>query len=59
MDADLQHPPELIPQFIQVAQQRYDIVYVRALNRHIESRIKRNLTHIFYKLSIKYLKDFF
>lgn len=49
MDADLQHPPELIPQFIQVAQQGYDIVYARPMNRQVESWIKRNLTHIFYK----------
>ncbi|HEY2566526.1 MAG TPA: glycosyltransferase family 2 protein [Candidatus Aquirickettsiella sp.] len=49
MDADLQHPPELIPQFIQAAQQGYDIVYARPINRQIESWIKRMLTHIFYK----------
>lgn len=49
MDADLQHPPELIPKFIQVAKQGYDIVYARPMNRQIESWIKRNLTHMFYK----------
>src|SRR5665811_500879 len=27
MDADLQHPPELIPKFIDVASEGYDIVY--------------------------------
>lgn len=31
MDADLQHPPELIPKLIQVAQQGYDIVYARPI----------------------------
>lgn len=50
MDADLQHPPELIPKFIQVAQQGYDIVYARPINRQIESWIKRMLTHTFYKI---------
>lgn len=50
MDADLQHPPELIPKFIQVAQQGYDIVYARPINRQIESYIKRMLTHTFYKI---------
>jgi glycosyltransferase involved in cell wall biosynthesis len=49
MDADLQHPPELIPKFIQVAKQGYDIVYARPMNREIESWLKRNLTDIFYK----------
>jgi polyisoprenyl-phosphate glycosyltransferase len=49
MDADLQHPPELIPQFIQVANEGYDIVYARPMNRQIESWVKRNLTHMFYK----------
>jgi len=49
MDADLQHPPELIPKFLQVAQQGYDIVYAKPINRQIESWIKRNLTHMFYK----------
>lgn len=49
MDADLQHPPELIPQFIQVANEGYDIVYARPINRQVESWIKRNLTNIFYK----------
>lgn len=50
MDADLQHPPELIPKFLQLAKEGYDVVYARALNRHIESWIKRNLTHMFYKI---------
>lgn len=50
MDADLQHPPELIPKFIQVANEGYDIVYARPINRQIESWIKRNLTNIFYKI---------
>lgn len=50
IDADLQHPPELIPKFIQIAKQGYDIVYARPMNRQIESWIKRNLTHIFYNI---------
>lgn len=50
MDADLQHPPEIIPKFLQIAQQGYDIVYARPINRHSESWIKRSLTHLFYKI---------
>lgn len=50
MDADLQHPPEIIPKFLQIAQQGYDIVYARPINRQSESWIKRNLTHLFYKI---------
>lgn len=49
LDADLQHPPELIPQFIQVANEGYDIVYARPINRQIESWVKRNLTNVFYR----------
>lgn len=49
MDADLQHPPELIPQFIQVANKGYDIVYARPINRQVESWVKRKLTNLFYK----------
>lgn len=50
MDADLQHPPELIPKFIQLADEGYDIVYARPMNRQIESWAKRNLTNMFYKI---------
>lgn len=50
MDADLQHPPELIPQFIQVASEGYDIVYARPINRQAEPWIKRKLTNLFYKM---------
>ncbi len=49
LDADLQHPPELIPQFIQVANEGYDVVYARPINRQIESWVKRNLTNVFYR----------
>ena len=49
MDADLQHPPELIPKFLQVAKEGYDVVYARPIDRQIESWVKRNLTHMFYK----------
>jgi glycosyltransferase involved in cell wall biosynthesis len=49
MDADLQHPPELIPNFIAAANEGYDVVYAKPVNRAIESWLKRNITEIFYK----------
>jgi len=47
IDADFQHPLELIPEFLQYWAQGYDMVYgVR--DRKLESYFKRNLTHFFY-----------
>ncbi|MCZ6914457.1 MAG: glycosyltransferase family 2 protein, partial [Rickettsia endosymbiont of Ixodes persulcatus] len=50
MDADLQHPPELIPKFIDVAGEGYDIVYARAIGRKGYFWLKKKIINIFYKL---------
>ncbi len=51
MDADLQHPPNLLPKMIEiVSNEDYDIVAARRVSRKGEPRIKSFLSHLFYKL---------
>ena len=49
MHADLQDPPELIPQMLAVARDGADVVYARRIGRE-ESRMKRALATAFYRL---------
>ncbi len=48
MDADLQHPPELIPEMISYWHAGYDDVCAKRCDRKDESYIKRNMTDLFY-----------
>jgi glycosyltransferase involved in cell wall biosynthesis len=57
MDADLQHPPELIPKFIDVASEGYDMVYARAIGRRGETWLRKQIITLFYK-SINRLANF-
>lgn len=50
MDADLQHPPELITQMVARWEQGADMVYAVRESRHDESWIKRTGTKLFYSL---------
>jgi glycosyltransferase involved in cell wall biosynthesis len=50
MDADLQHPPELIPELIRQWQQGYDIVYTRRQDDAGISLFKRVTSRLFYRL---------
>ena len=50
MDADLQHPPELIPDMLRLWEQGYDDVYARRRTRGRESFLRRRLTAAFYAL---------
>lgn len=50
MDADLQHPMEMLPEFLDKWQQGYDIVYGYREDRRDESWHKRLFTRIFYTL---------
>lgn len=50
MDADLQDPPELIPEMIDLWQKGYHLVYAKRRKRHGESFFKRVSAHIFYRL---------
>jgi polyisoprenyl-phosphate glycosyltransferase len=50
MHADLQDPPELIPQMLELAgEQEADVVFARRIGRD-ESAVKRSLATAFYKL---------
>jgi dolichol-phosphate mannosyltransferase len=51
MDADLQDPPELIPQMLRVArEQDADVVYAVRSDRSTDTRFKRWSAHLFYRL---------
>jgi len=50
IDADLQDPPELIPQLIDKWQEGYDVVYATRLRREGESGLKKLTAHLFYRL---------
>ncbi len=50
MDADMQHPPEMLPQFIQKWEEGYDIVYTRRLEDKGLSKMKRKSSSLFYKV---------
>ena len=49
LHADLQDPPELIPQMLELAEEGADVVYARRIGRD-ESAVKRGLATTFYKL---------
>ena len=50
MDADLQHPPELIPEMVEYWRQGYEDVCAKRKNRNDESFMKKHLTRIFYDI---------
>lgn len=56
LDADLQDPPELIPDLLEKWRQGYQVVYAQRLKRKRESWFKRFCAYIFYRL-LKRLAD--
>lgn len=54
MDADLQHPPTLIPEMIEKHKEGYKIVYTRQKSRAKESAFKRGCAKAFYSIFNKY-----
>ncbi|MDR0611019.1 MAG: glycosyltransferase family 2 protein [Planctomycetaceae bacterium] len=50
MDVDLQHPPEIIPRFLEKWREGYEIVYGTRKNRKNESLLKRLSSRIFYRI---------
>ena len=50
MDADLQDPPEVIPQLIERWQAGADVVHTVRTHRHGESALKMRLTRLAYRL---------
>lgn len=49
MDADLQDPPELIPQLIDRWREGYDVVYAQRVQRDGETWLKRVSASLFYR----------
>ena len=50
MDADLQHPPQLMAEMIGEWELGYDDVYAERLNRGKESWLRRKLSMLYYRL---------
>jgi polyisoprenyl-phosphate glycosyltransferase len=50
MDADLQHPPDLIPEMVNKARQGYDIVNTRREDADDTGFCKRTSSRLFYRL---------
>jgi glycosyltransferase involved in cell wall biosynthesis len=48
MDADLQDPPELLPEMLKLLQQGYDVVSAQRITRSGESAIKKFTAKLFY-----------
>lgn len=53
LDADLQDPPELIPQMLNVWRQGFDVVNMKRKARIGESRFKTLSAHLYYRLLAK------
>lgn len=50
MDADMQHPPVLVPEMLHIWSQGYEDVYGKRINRGKESKTRKLLSLLFYKL---------
>lgn len=50
IDADLQDPPEVIPQMLAKWEEGYSVVYGRRRSREGETRFKRHSASLFYKV---------
>lgn len=50
IDADLQDPPELIPEMVQLWRQGYEDVYARRRSRKGESWFKKASSHLYYRI---------
>ena len=50
IDADLQDPPEVIPEFVKYFCEGYDVVYAQRISRSGEGLFKRGTAHVFYRL---------
>jgi polyisoprenyl-phosphate glycosyltransferase len=50
IDADLQDPPELIPEFVRLWREGYDVVYGTRSGRAGESRLKKATASAFYRV---------
>ncbi|HHI94676.1 MAG TPA: glycosyltransferase [Gammaproteobacteria bacterium] len=53
IDADLQDPPELIPEMIKHWREGFDVVYAQRTSRAGESVFKKTTAHLFYRIMQK------
>src|SRR5205807_8506501 len=53
MDADLQDPPELLPQMLELLDQGYDVVSAQRISRSGDGMLKRVTASMFYWLMRK------
>lgn len=53
IDADLQHPPELIPEMLLLWQQGADVVQARRVDRDTDSFLRRTTSELFYRIHNK------
>jgi len=56
IDADLQDPPELLPEMMQIMDSGYDVVYGKRIKRQGETWLKKVAAKIFYRL-LDFLSD--
>lgn len=56
MDADLQHPPELIPDMLKLWEEGYDDIYGKRNNRGKEPWLRKKLSLLYYRLLQKTTK---
>jgi glycosyltransferase involved in cell wall biosynthesis len=56
IDADLQDPPELLPEMIAKLDSGYDIVYGKRMQRKSETWMKRSTAWLFYRI-LRFLTD--
>lgn len=54
MDADLQHPPTLIPQMIASVEEGYDCCAAQRISRKGESKIRSMFSRMFYRLNNRF-----
>lgn len=50
MDADLQHPPEIIPEFLAKWRAGYDDVYAQRIDRAADSPSRRFFSRVYYRV---------
>jgi polyisoprenyl-phosphate glycosyltransferase len=50
LDADLQDPPELIPEMLKLWQDGYQVIYAQRTRRHRETWFKKICAYLFYRL---------
>ena len=50
IDADLQDPPELIPQMLDQWEQGFSVVYAKRISRETDTAVKRGTAGLFYKV---------